>query len=80
VYSDVSLLTFRRDVSSLLSNHGVLHPVALGHVDDVSEEFAALILRVKIPLRPSIETPIPPKRRSDSRLPRDANSARQNQH
>jgi len=41
----------------------VLHPAALSRVDDVSEDFDASILRDNVPLRSSIETPVPPKRR-----------------
>jgi len=59
---------------------GVLHPAALSRVDDASEDFAASILRGNIPLRPSIETPVPPICRQVSALLHGANCARQDQH
>jgi hypothetical protein len=59
---------------------GGLHPAALSRVDDALEEFAASILKVNIPLRSSIETPVPRKRWKVSALLHGANCARQDQH
>jgi hypothetical protein len=59
---------------------GVLHPAAFSRIDDASEDFAASILRDNIPLRSSIETQVPPKRRQVSALLHGANCARQDQH
>ena len=53
----------------------VLHPAALSRVDDASENFVASILRDNIPLRSSIETPVPPKHGQVSALLHGANCA-----